>query len=111
MTPEQMIVDLQAKLGSDHPFVLGFAYELQKEGAPEWMAKIVGLIRKPAQEAAKTPLQSGLAKMKARLSAVKPQISAKTPMPHEEGSFPLLGSEARTVARFDARRNRLATPA
>lgn len=101
---EQLVADLQAKLGSDHPFVIGFVYELQKEGAPAWMTKLIGRLKGPAAEVSRSPLQDGLAKMKARLSAAKPQIAAKTPMPHE--TFPVDRETSHFHARMDAKRAR-----
>lgn len=55
----QMVSDLERKFGS--AFIRGFLYELGKEGSPKALRQI-----------------------KARLSAVKPQLTYQRPMPHEE---------------------------
>jgi hypothetical protein len=108
----QMLSELERKFGSDHPFVAGFVYELQKEAAPAWLMKLVGSQKREAIP--KTQLQQGISKLRAHVeSRVKPQLTTKTPMPHEQEGFPLMDRESRTVAKLDARaaKGRTSTPA
>jgi hypothetical protein len=106
----QLIAELQEKLGSDHPFILGFVYEIEKEaGIKSFFEGFVKGRGKVAPEMSQ--LQRGVNRlnaaksdqMKIRTDSLKPQLTAQRPMPHE---FPMDRDTSHFNARMDAKRAR-----
>jgi hypothetical protein len=105
----QLIAELQEKLGSDHPFVLGFVYEIEKEaGIKDFFKGLVPGASRAAPEMSQ--LQRGVNRLnaakanpvKARVDSLKPQLAAQRPAE----TFPTDRADSHFHSRMDAKRAR-----